>query len=140
VEHNVTLPTQFFPDDICGLRASFETATYKTMITKITEDANGGFHVVDFETGSIAVDYVDPVLKDTTFRITNTFHFNLTPGGTETVTETLRQSDGELFIRYQYHLTVVRGEPKVEREVQLAPGCPCWVPAGRPPVAISRSS
>jgi len=54
VEHNVTLPTQFFPDDICGLRASFETATYKTMITKITEDANGGFHLVDFETGSIA--------------------------------------------------------------------------------------
>jgi hypothetical protein len=120
----VTLPTVFFPDDICGLRASFETATYKTMVTKFTADAQGGFHVVDFETGSIAVDYVDPALEDTTFRITNTFHHHLTPGGTETSTETLRQSDGELTIRYQFHLTVVDGEPRVVREVTSVRGCP----------------
>ncbi len=70
------------------------------------------------------VDYADPAIADTTFRRTETFAVNLTPGGTYTVTNTLRQSDGTLTIRVLYHLTFVRGEPRVEREAVVVSGCP----------------
>jgi hypothetical protein len=36
----------------------------------------------------------------------------------------MRQSDGTLTIRGRYHLTVVDGVPKVEREALFVDGCP----------------
>lgn len=124
VQHNVTLPTEFFPDDVCGERASFETWTNKTQVNHLTAHGDGSFHFVDFETGVIEVDYVDPAIPDVTFKRTESFSVNLTPGGTYTETTTMRQSDGTLTIRYQYHLTVVDGEPKIEREAFMYDGCP----------------
>ena len=71
VEHNVTLGSEFFPDDICGPRAVTETVTNKVQVNHVTANADGSFHVVDFETGTVVADYVDPAILDQTFRRTN---------------------------------------------------------------------
>jgi hypothetical protein len=124
VEHNVTHASEFFPDDACGARAVTETVTNKVQVNHLTANADGSFHVVDFETGTLVADYVDPAIPDQTFRRTNTEVFNLTPGGTFTRTETLQQFDATMRITFRAHLTVVGGEPKVEREVMIVRGCP----------------
>jgi hypothetical protein len=124
VEHDVTLASESFPDDICGPRAVTETVTNKVQLTHLTANDDGSFHFVDFETGFVVADYVDPAIPDQTMRRTNTEVFNLTPGGTFTHTETLQQFDATLRIIFTFHLTVVDGEPKVEREVTMVRGCP----------------
>jgi hypothetical protein len=123
VRHNVTT-TQFFPDDICGPRAVTETLTNTTEVQHLTAAADGSFHFVDFETGILVADYVDPTIPDQTMRRTETFNINLTPGGTYTETNTFRQADAVLQIRSTYHLTVVDGTPKVEHLVEFVRGCP----------------
>jgi hypothetical protein len=128
VEHDVTLASEFFPgnpDDPCGPRDVTETVTNTVQVTHLTAQDDGSFHVVDFETGILFADYVDPAFQDQTFRRTNTEVFNLTPGGTFTHTETLQQFDATVRITFRSHLTVVDGEPKVEREVMIVRGgCP----------------
>jgi hypothetical protein len=126
VEHNVTLASEFFPDDICGPRAVTETVTNTVQVNHLTENEDGSFHFVDFETGFLFADYVDPAIPDETFRRTNSESINLTPGGTFTTTETSTQlsAGGTLRIISNFHLTVVDGEPKVERDVLLVRGCP----------------
>ena len=124
VEHDVTLASEFFPDDICGPRAVTETVTNTVQVNHLTENENGSFHFVDFETGFLFADYVDPSIPDQTMRRTNTEAVNLTPGGTFTTTETSQQFDSTLRITSKFHLTVVKGEPKVERDVTVARGCP----------------
>jgi hypothetical protein len=69
-------------------------------------------------------DYVDPSIPDQTMRRTDTEVFNLTPGGTFTATSTSQQFDSTLRITSKFHLTVVNGVPKVERDVTIARGCP----------------
>lgn len=123
VERNVTT-SQSFPDDICGARAVTETLTNRVQVNHLTANSDGSFHFVDFETGTLVADYEDPNIPDQTFRRTNTEVFNLSPGGTFTATETLHQSDGTLSIRSVYHLTVVNGQPVVEKEAGLVRGCP----------------
>src|SRR3954454_3058001 len=117
VKHNVTLASESFPDDICGPRALTETVTNTVQVNHLTANADGSFHFVDFETGTLVADYVDPAIPDQTFRRTDTEVFNLTPGGTFTTTEAFRQADATLQIRSTYHLTLVGGEPKVEHSV-----------------------
>jgi hypothetical protein len=124
VQHDVVLPTEFFPDDICGPRASYEDWTNTTQVEHLTVRPDGSFMFMDFETGYIDVDYVDPAIPDTRFKRTETFTINLTPGDTFVETSTMRQSDGELTIRVQYHLTLVNGVPVVSREVTIVSGCP----------------
>ena len=124
VEQNVTLASQFFPDDACGPRAVTETVTNTVQVTHLTANEDGSFHFVDFETGFLVADYVDPAIPDQTFRRTNTEVFNLTPGGTFTHTETFQQFDATLRITFRAHLTIVNGEPKVERETMIVRGCP----------------
>jgi hypothetical protein len=127
VEHDVTLASEFFPDnpdDICGGRAVTETVTNEVQVNHLTDNEDGSFHFVDFETGFLFADYVDPAIPDQTFRRTNTEAFNLTPGGTFTATETIQQFDSTLRIISKFHLTVADGEPKVERELTLVRGCP----------------
>lgn len=124
VEHHVTT-TEFFPDDICGPRAVFETTVYTTSFLRITESADGTrFQIVDFEVGSVFHDFVDPSIPDITTRIKNTFTFNITPGGTWTQTETFRQSDGTLTITFRFHFTAVNDVVKVVKEVFSVSGCP----------------
>jgi hypothetical protein len=52
----------------------------------LTENEDGSFHFVDFETGFLFADYDDPAIPDETFRRTNSESVNLTPGGTFTAT------------------------------------------------------
>jgi hypothetical protein len=123
VLHNVTT-SQSFPDDICGLRATTETLTNTTEVQHLTANGDGSFHFVDFETGILFVDYVDPAIPDETRRRTEAFEINLTPGGTYTETTTFRDAGAVLQIRSTYHLTVVDGTPKVEHFVGFVRGCP----------------
>lgn len=125
VLHNTTRPVEFFPDDICGPRASYESWVNKVEVNHLTALADGSYHFVDFETGYISVDYVDPAIPDAIVRRTETFNVNLTPGGVYTETLTLRQRDtNDLIIRFSYQLIVVDGVPKVEREAFFLSGCP----------------
>jgi hypothetical protein len=124
VEHDVTLGSEHFPDDICGPRAVTETVTNKVQVNHLTANDDGSFHFVDFETGTLVADYDDPAIPDQTFRRTNTEVFNLTPGGTFTHTETIQQFDATLRIIGAFHLTIVDGEPKVEHDVTMVRGCP----------------
>jgi hypothetical protein len=106
VRHNVTT-TKHFPDDICGLRAVTETLTNTTEVQHLTANDDGSFHFLDFETGILVVDYDDPTIPDETRRRTEALEVNLTPGGTYTETNTLRDAGAVLQIRSTYHLTVV---------------------------------
>lgn len=124
VEHDVTLESETFPDDICGARAVTETVTNWMQFDHLTAHADGSFHFADFETGVLVADYHDPTIPDQTFRRTEMLHVNLTPGETVTVANTLRQFDSELTIRAHYQLVVLDGVPKIERSVTLARGCP----------------
>jgi hypothetical protein len=124
VEHNVTLASEHFPDDICGARAVTETVTNTVQVNHLTENEDGSFHFVDFETGFLFADYDDPAIPDETFRRTNSESFNLTPGGTFTTTDTTQQFSATLRIIDAFHLTEVNGEPKVEHQVFLVRGCP----------------
>jgi hypothetical protein len=124
VEHDVTLGSDHFPDDICGPRAVTETVTNKVQVNHLTANDDGSFHFVDFETGTVVADYDDPAIPDQTFRRTNTEVFNLTPGGTFTYAETIQQFDATLRIIGAFHLTIVDGEPKVEHDVTMVRGCP----------------
>jgi hypothetical protein len=127
VDHDVTLASEFFPDnpdDICGGRAVTETVTNEVQVDHLTANEDGSFHFVDFETGTLVADYVDPSIPDQTMRRTNTEVFNLTPGGTFTHTETISQFDSTIRITATVHLTIVDGEPKVAREVTMVRGCP----------------
>jgi hypothetical protein len=123
VRHNVTT-TKHFPDDICGLRAVTETLTNTTEVQHLTANDDGSFHFLDFETGILVVDYDDPTIPDETRRRTEALEVNLTPGGTYTETNTLRDAGAVLQIRSTYHLTVVDGTPKVEHFVGFVRGCP----------------
>lgn len=93
-------------------------------VNHLTVNADGSFHFVDFETGFLVADYDDPAIPDQTFRRTDTEVFNLTPGGTFTHTETFQQFDATMRITFREHLTIVAGEPKVEREVMIVRGSP----------------
>jgi hypothetical protein len=124
VEHDVTLASEFFPDDIYGPCAVTETATNTVQVNHLTANDDGSFHFIEFETGFVYSDFVDPSIPDTTLRRTNTEAFNLTPGGTFTATETIQVFDATLRIISAFHLTVADGEPKVERELTLVRGCP----------------
>jgi hypothetical protein len=96
VEHNVTLASEHFPDVARGARAVTETVTNTVQVNHLTENEDGSFHFVDFETGFLFADYDDPAIPDETFRRTNSESVNLTPGGTFTATETTTQlSAGE---------------------------------------------
>jgi hypothetical protein len=124
VEHNTPPVSEHFPDDICGARAVTETVTNIVQVNHLTENEDGSFHFVDFETGFLFADYDDPAIPDETFRRTNSESFNLTLGGTFTATETIQQFSATLRIIDAFHLTEVNGEPKVEHQITLVRGCP----------------
>lgn len=118
VEHDVTLPTQIGEDERCGLGRIAETQFNRLQMNQLTELADGSFHFTDFETGTTTYEFLDADVDDIVVRRTNTFHMNLTMGGTVTMTENIRETDGNLTVIGRYHLTEVRGEPVVERSFE----------------------
>jgi hypothetical protein len=131
VEHDVTLPPQFYPAEpngLCGpYPATWETFTNKTQMNHLTARPDGSFVFKDFETGLVEVDYVDPTIPDETYTRTETFTVIMTPGDTLVVSNTFRQALAQnaykFTIRFTYHLTVVDGVPKIEREAMSVRGC-----------------
>jgi hypothetical protein len=116
---------RLLPDDICGPGASYQSWVNTVEVNHLTARYIGSFHFVDFETGYIHVDFVDPATPDVTQSRTETFNVNLTPGGTYTETSTYRQRDGnDLIIRFSCTLIIVDGVPRVEWEAFFLSGCP----------------
>jgi hypothetical protein len=125
VNRDVTT-TQYFPPEPndCGFGGATEIKHYTIEMNHLTQNADGSFHFVDFETGTVTIDWDDPSMPDQTAKLTNTFHANFTPGETFTASETYRQRDKVLTIREHITLVVVDGVPKVERERFFFSGCP----------------
>lgn len=118
IEHDVTLEAQAGEDELCGRGGITETMVNKLQMQHLTENVDGSFHFVDFETGKVVIDFDDPAYDDLVFRRTESFHFNVTPGETVTLHENLRDSNGDITFVYRFHLAMVDGEPVVEREVE----------------------
>jgi hypothetical protein len=123
VVHGVTF-TDFFPDDICGPRASYVTFTIKTEVTHYTQSPDGTFNFVDVSTLTYHVDFVDPTLADQDSQSTQAIHAALTPGGV--FVESLQFHDHPTGLRIWEHLvlTVVNGNVIVDRDITGVTGCP----------------
>jgi hypothetical protein len=123
VVHGVTF-TEFFPDDICGPRASTVTFTIRTDVRHLTERADGTFTFHFTSNGTYHVDFVDPALADQESQFTDAETFTLTPGGTQIVSVAFHDFPTGLKIWERHHLTVVDGKPVVERDILKVTGCP----------------
>lgn len=118
-----TTRTEFFPDDICGPRASTVTFNFRTTVLHWTEDAST-FNVQFTETGTYHVDFVDPALEDQDSQFTLSIHHVLTPSGAEVFNSTWHDFPTGIKIWERVHATFVDGDLIVEREFQKVTGCP----------------
>jgi hypothetical protein len=116
--------TEFFPDDICGPRASYVTFTFRTEVTLITELADGSFTFQDMSTGTYHVDFLDPALADQDSQFAGPTHVTLAPSGTFVFSVAFHDFSTGLRIWQRLHLTVVDGRPVVDRDILKVTGCP----------------
>jgi hypothetical protein len=116
--------TEFFPDDICGPRASNVTFTFKAQVTHFTQSPDGTFNFVDVETGTYHVDFVDPALAPQDSQQTEAFHVALTPGGVNVASLQFHDHPTGLRIWEHLVLTVVNGNVIVDRDITGVTGCP----------------
>ena len=123
VIHGTTF-TEFFPDDICGPRASFVTFTIQTEVTHFTQSPDGTFNFLDVLTGTYHVDFVDPTLADQDSQQTQALHIALTPGGVNVATIQFHDHPTGLRIWEHLVLTVVNGNVIVDRDIFGVTGCP----------------
>jgi hypothetical protein len=112
----------YFPDDICGPRASWVTVTV-TWRLRIT-DLGDSWHLVYGETGTYTADYVDPATPDYKSQFTNAVHINLTRGGTYVYTDQWHDFPSPIVIRSHIVFVEVDGEVRVDRFVDDVSGCP----------------
>jgi len=123
VVHGLTF-TEFFPDDICGPRASTVSFTLRTEVIHVTEHTDGTFSFQDTNTGTYHVDFVDPALADQDSQFAESTHVTLTSGGTLVVSVAFHDFPTGIRIWQVLHLTVVDGIPIVDRDIQKVTGCP----------------
>lgn len=123
VLHGLT-ETEFFPDDICGSRASDVVFTIRTQVIHLTERDDGSFNFTFTETGTYHVDFLDPALADQDSQFTEAIHVTLTPGGTFVASVAFHDFPTGIRIWERFHLTEVDGRPVVERDIQKVTGCP----------------
>jgi len=117
--------TAFFPDDICGPRASTVTWTETLAQSQLIERADGTFSYRDVSVVTYAVDFVDPALADYPGRLVEVNHYILTPGDNSfIVTNTYQDFGGDLKIWERLNLKVVSDEVLVDRFLIKATGCP----------------
>jgi hypothetical protein len=125
VDHGTTF-TEFFPDDICGDRASTTTFVRTVEQVHLTRMPDGGFSYHDVTVFTYHADYVDPTLPDLDGRGTEVNSFVLTPGD-NTFINTVAYHDffGDVRIHERAHLTELRdGTVVVDREILDVTGCP----------------
>ena len=123
VVHGTTFST-FYPDDICGPRASTETMTIRTSVAHITQHSDGSYSYQNTYTGFYHVDFVDPALADVDSQFTGVNHVNLTLGGTKIVSYIFHDWPGDIRIWERIHLTEVDGTLVVDRYIFGVTGCP----------------
>jgi hypothetical protein len=123
VVHGLTY-SQFFPDDICGPRASTTTFTIRTRVVRSTEEQDGTFNVTFADTGTYHVDFVDPAIADQDSQFTHTAHHAFTPGGVEIFNTTFHDFPTGIMIWERVHATFVNEQLVIEREVFKVTGCP----------------
>ncbi len=123
VDHDVTY-SEYFDGDICGLAANLTTWTAQTAQQQFLQRQDGSWLYREVSVVTYTSDYVDPSLPDLTGRLTEVNHYNLTPGDTFVASEPFHDFFGDVKIWWRYHLTVVDGEPVVERFIVDWVGCP----------------
>ena len=116
--------TEFFPDDICGPRATTVTFTETMYQFQYVERADGSWSYRDVAQVTYEIDFVDPALSDYSGRLAEVNHYILTPGDTFIVTNTYSDFGGDLKIWERLNVKVVGGEVLVERELLKVTGCP----------------
>ena len=123
VDHGITF-TVDFPDDACGPRANTVAMTYKTIVLRETHGVDGTYQFHEVIRGTYHTDFVDPAIPDADGAFTEVNVFRLTPGGTRIVTQVGNDHLDGVRITFRLHLTIVDGDPVVEREVFAVTGCP----------------
>lgn len=123
VEHGAT-KTEFFPDDICGPRASTTTFTARTQQMQVLERPDGTWLYHEVAVVTYTSDYVDPALPDLTGTLTEVNHFTLTPGETFVGTVTFHDFAGDVKIFERHHVTMVGDEIVIQRDLLKFQGCP----------------
>src|SRR5262245_42876101 len=112
----------YFPDDICGPRASWVTVTV-TWHLRIT-DLGDSWHLAYGETGTYVADYVDPATPDYESQFTNAVHINLTRGGTFVYTDQWHDFPSPIVIRSHVVFVERDGVVQVDRVIDRVSGCP----------------
>ena len=123
VTHDVTY-SSYFDDDICGPKAHVTTFTATVAQPQLLERPDGSWVYREVSVVTYTSDYDDPALPDLEGRLTEVNHYNLTPGETFIANEPYHDFVGDIKIWWRYHLTVVDGEPVVDRFVFDWTGCP----------------
>jgi hypothetical protein len=123
VIHGLTA-SEFFPDDICGPRASFVEYTGRANVTHATELEDGSLSLQFVDTGTYHVDFVDPALDDQESQYTEVVHFTAAPSGTVVDSETFHDFPTGLRIYVRTHVTEVDGRLIVDRDITKVTGCP----------------
>jgi hypothetical protein len=116
--------TEFFPEDICGPRATTVTFTATMSQSQYRERADGSWSYRDVAQVTYEIDFVDPALSDYSGRLTEVNHYILTPGDTFIVTNTYQDFGGDLKIWERLNIKEVGGEVLVERSILKVTGCP----------------
>lgn len=117
--------TEFFPDDICGPRASSVTFSESMAQSQLVERADGTFVYRDVSVVTYLVDFVDSALTDYPGRITEVNHYILSPGDNVfIVSNTFHDFGGDLKIWERLNVKVVNGNVLVDRHLLKATGCP----------------
>jgi hypothetical protein len=123
VSHGFT-HTEFFPEDICGPRASSVTFTAKMAQWQYVERADGTWSWRDVSQVTYEVDFVDPALVDYSARLTEVNHYIMTPGDTFIVSNTYHDFGGGLKIWERLNIKDVKGDVVVDRGILKVTGCP----------------
>ena len=123
VTHGFT-HTEFFPDDICGPRASTVTYTETMAQSQPMERADGTLSGREVSVVTYEVDFVDPALADYRGRLVEVHHFTFLPGVRAFVSDTYHDFGGDLKIWERQNIKIVNGEVLVAREFLKATGCP----------------
>lgn len=116
--------TEFFPDDICGDRASVVTFTSTVSQSRFAERADGSWSYRDVSPVSYEVNFVDPALTDYAGRLTEVNNFIFTPGETFIITNTYHDFGGDLKIWERTNFKLVNDEVIVDRFLIKVTGCP----------------
>jgi hypothetical protein len=116
--------TEFFPEDICGPRATTVTFTETMSQSQYRESADGSWSFRDVAKVTYEIDFVDPALSDYSGRLTEVNHFIFTPGDTFIATNTYQDFGGDLKIWERLNIKEVGGEVLVERAILKVTGCP----------------